>query len=68
MVEKWLLQVEDGMLASIRKVIADSIQAYKSTVRERWVLEWPGQVVLCVSSIFWTTQVTAAIESNTMPV
>ena len=44
MVEKWLLQVEEAMIQSIRKVIADSIEAYLLTVREKWVLDWPGQV------------------------
>ena len=46
MVEKWLLQVEEMMVQSIRKVITDSIEAYLQTVREKWVLDWPGQVGL----------------------
>uniref|UniRef100_A0A663MBF2 Dynein axonemal heavy chain 12 n=1 Tax=Athene cunicularia TaxID=194338 RepID=A0A663MBF2_ATHCN len=51
-VEKWLIQVEDIMLKSIHDVIA-----YLETERKRWVLEWPGQVVLCVSQMFWTSEV-----------
>uniref|UniRef100_A0A669PGZ6 Dynein axonemal heavy chain 12 n=1 Tax=Phasianus colchicus TaxID=9054 RepID=A0A669PGZ6_PHACC len=49
-VEKWLIQVEDVMLKSIRS-------AYLGTERKSWVLEWPGQVVLCVSQMFWTSEV-----------
>lgn len=45
MVEKWLIQVEEMMLASIRKVMVDSIAAYLTIVREKWVLDWPGQVI-----------------------
>ncbi|XP_054071997.1 dynein axonemal heavy chain 12 isoform X1 [Rissa tridactyla] len=56
-VEKWLIQVEDNMLRSIRDVIARSRMAYLVTERKRWVLEWPGQVVLCVSQMFWTSEV-----------
>lgn len=36
--------------------------------RKKWVLQWPGQVVICASSIFWTTEVSEAIVSNTLPV
>uniref|UniRef100_A0A8C3L5I1 Dynein axonemal heavy chain 12 n=1 Tax=Chrysolophus pictus TaxID=9089 RepID=A0A8C3L5I1_CHRPC len=56
-VEKWLIQVEDVMLRSIRSVIARSRMAYLETERKSWVLEWPGQVVLCVSQMFWTSEV-----------
>ncbi|KAK3579501.1 hypothetical protein CHS0354_028323 [Potamilus streckersoni] len=62
MVEKWLLQVEEVMISSLRKVIIDSNASYPNTPRNRWVLEWPGQVVLCVSSIFWTIEVEAAMQ------
>ena len=63
MVEKWLLQVEDIMISSVRKEIERSIAAYKVTPRTHWVIDWPGQVVICVSSIFWTSEV-----PETMPV
>lgn len=36
--------------------------------RKEWVLQWPGQVVICASSIFWTKEVAEAIENNTLPV
>ncbi|CAH8646697.1 unnamed protein product [Heterobilharzia americana] len=64
MVEKWLLQVEDIMLGSLRKVIADSVYAYPQTPREKWVLDWPGQVVVCVSCIFWTEEVQDSLGKN----
>lgn len=64
MVEKWLLQVEDVMISSLRKVIMDSLEAYMPTPRNRWVLEWPGQVVICSSSIFWTTEVQEAMAQK----
>ena len=62
MVEKWLLQVEDTMLTSLRQVIKESVAAYPKTQRDQWVLEWPGQVVLCGSSIYWTTEVSDAMK------
>ena len=63
-VEKWLLQVEDMMISSVRKVVMDSIQAYKDTPRKRWVIDWPGQVILCVSTIYWTSEVIEAMAQQ----
>ncbi|NXY12857.1 DYH7 protein, partial [Atrichornis clamosus] len=63
-VEKWLIQVEDIMLKTIRDVIARSRMAYLETERKRWVLEWPGQVVLCVSQMYWTSEVHEALRGG----
>uniref|UniRef100_A0AAQ5X8M4 Dynein axonemal heavy chain 12 n=1 Tax=Amphiprion ocellaris TaxID=80972 RepID=A0AAQ5X8M4_AMPOC len=63
-VEKWLVQVEDVMLRSVRDVIARSRVAYAQTARNQWVKEWPGQVVLCTSQIFWTLEVHEAISAG----
>ncbi|XP_073447159.1 dynein axonemal heavy chain 3 isoform X1 [Aquarana catesbeiana] len=66
MVEKWLLEVEENMLASIRRVIQDGIEGYVEVPRKQWVLQWPGQVVICVSSIYWTKEVSEAITEGTL--
>uniref|UniRef100_A0A3B4Z7I9 Dynein axonemal heavy chain 12 n=1 Tax=Stegastes partitus TaxID=144197 RepID=A0A3B4Z7I9_9TELE len=63
-VEKWLVQVEDVMLRSVRDVVARSRVAYAQTARNQWVKEWPGQVVLCTSQIFWTLEVHEAIRTG----
>ncbi|KAA8590936.1 hypothetical protein FQN60_001879 [Etheostoma spectabile] len=63
-VEKWLVQVEDGMIRSVRDVVARSRLAYAETARRQWVKEWPGQVVLCTSQIFWTLEVHEAIRAG----
>ncbi|XP_055994863.1 dynein axonemal heavy chain 3 [Sorex fumeus] len=67
MVEKWLQQVEQMMLASLREVIRQGIEAYVKVPRNQWVLQWPGQVVICVSSIFWTKEVSNALVEKTLP-
>ncbi|NXN32332.1 DYH3 protein, partial [Nycticryphes semicollaris] len=67
MVEKWLLQVEEMMLASVRQVLQDGIKGYIKVPRKTWVLQWPGQVVICVSSIYWTEEVSEAIRNGTLP-
>ncbi|KAM7373014.1 hypothetical protein PAMP_007900 [Pampus punctatissimus] len=67
MVEKWLLQVENLMLRSVRHVIHQGVIQYAEVPRKKWVLQWPGQVVICASSIFWTSEVSEAIQTNSLP-
>uniref|UniRef100_A0A673Y3P9 Dynein axonemal heavy chain 3 n=1 Tax=Salmo trutta TaxID=8032 RepID=A0A673Y3P9_SALTR len=66
MVEKWLQQVESMMMTSVRDVIHKGVDQYVEVPRKKWVLQWPGQVVICASSIFWTSEVSEAIETNTL--
>ncbi|KAI1892368.1 hypothetical protein AGOR_G00132640 [Albula goreensis] len=63
-VEKWLVQVEDIMLRSVRDEVARSRLAYPERERSQWVREWPGQVVLCTSQMFWTLEVHEAIGNG----
>ncbi|ORX87075.1 hypothetical protein BCR32DRAFT_215666 [Anaeromyces robustus] len=63
-VERWLLNIEHIMKKSMRSVTKEAVEAYSESPREKWVLEWPGQVVLCVSQIYWTLDVENAIKEN----
>jgi dynein heavy chain len=63
-VEKWLGEVEKMMIQSVRKIIEKSLLAYTSKPRHEWVLDWPGQVVLCSSQVFWTQEVERAIQDG----
>ena len=65
-VEKWLLQVQNVMLMSMRDVVEAARNAYFSDPRAYWVQEWPGQVVLCVSQIFWTSEVHDSLKMGTL--
>ena len=66
MVEKWLLQVQETMILSLQDVTKESVVAYEEKPRDKWVLEWPGQVVIAASTIYWTRDVTDAIEHGTL--
>nr|XP_023012338.1 LOW QUALITY PROTEIN: dynein heavy chain 7, axonemal-like [Leptinotarsa decemlineata] len=61
-VEKWLIQVEDQMVISVRDQILKSFKSYLVTSRNQWVQKWPGQVVLCVSQMHWTHNVHLALN------
>eukprot|EP00794_Sanderia_malayensis_P006878 gene6878-7653_t len=64
LVEKWLLQVENSMKKSLKTVMMEASSAYTLSPRAKWVLSWPGQIVLACSAAQWTTEVTQAIEKN----
>jgi len=66
LVERWLLQVEELMLSSLRDIAEESLVAYFETDREEWVLSWPGQIVVCSSQIHWTSEVYEAFEQGTI--
>jgi dynein heavy chain len=63
-VEKWLLQVESGMLQAVRSTVMSALQAYTTTPLEKWVLDWPGQAVICVSCIDWTKCIEKSVSSG----
>lgn len=56
------------MVASIRDVCNTAVKAYLTVQRYNWVLDWPGMVVLCASTVHWTAEVAEAIETNALKV
>ena len=69
-VEKWLSLLEMTMCDTIRLITSRAVKAYAKDVqpgdgsRERFALNWPGMVVLSVTQIFWTQDVTRAIREG----
>ncbi|XP_075991785.1 dynein heavy chain at 36C [Anticarsia gemmatalis] len=61
-VEKWLLELEKSMKASVHHEVALSYDDYLQRKREDWVIAWPGQAVQCIAMTFWTSEVTDAIH------
>ncbi len=60
-VEKWLLELEGVMIASVHKVIAESMVDYQKRRRVVWVASWMGQAVLAVSMFYWTQHIHRSI-------
>ena len=62
-VENWLQAVENLMVKTVHKETASSIEDLARRPRQTWMLEWPGQVVLCVSQLSWTQNVEDALHN-----
>ncbi len=58
LVEKWLKKVEDMMRLSLETETIKAFDKYKSTELEEWITLFPGQIVLIVNSVIWTSEAT----------
>ncbi|RVE49566.1 hypothetical protein evm_005794 [Chilo suppressalis] len=67
MVERWLQQLEQQMIVSLKDVATEAITAYATTPREEWVLIWPGQIVQAGSCVQYTAEAIEAIQSSSLP-
>ncbi len=63
-VEKWLVELEDAMIESIRHQTFLSAADYKNKTYCDWLQIWPGQCVIGVGNIYWTAEVMEAMEVN----
>ena len=65
-VEKWLIECEQAMTDSLKDVCYRSYEAYATDPRIEWVLQWPGQIVLCGTQMYWTAEVTESIREGAL--
>ncbi|NWQ82098.1 DYH9 protein, partial [Columbina picui] len=56
-VEVWLNHVLDSMRATVRDEMTEAVIAYEEKPREQWLFDYPAQVALCCTQIWWTTEV-----------
>ncbi|KAJ9459042.1 Dynein-1-beta heavy chain [Diplonema papillatum] len=69
-VELWLEKVEDTMRESIRDHLKRGLDDYitKSAEGEegriKWILQWPGQVVIAICCLFWTRETEEALAAE----
>ncbi|XP_075217843.1 uncharacterized protein LOC142322649 [Lycorma delicatula] len=65
-IEKWLIQVEKQMIASLKHVTKKCIKNLYFNEKTVWVTLWPGQILLCVNQALWTASVQTALRQNTL--
>uniref|UniRef100_A0A4X2M2C5 AAA+ ATPase domain-containing protein n=1 Tax=Vombatus ursinus TaxID=29139 RepID=A0A4X2M2C5_VOMUR len=61
-VETWLQGLEEAMQETVRCYITDATAAFEEKPREQWILDFPAQVALTSSQIWWTTDVGIAFS------
>uniref|UniRef100_A0A8C4MX94 Dynein axonemal heavy chain 11 n=1 Tax=Equus asinus asinus TaxID=83772 RepID=A0A8C4MX94_EQUAS len=61
-VETWLLHLEQTMQETVRHSITEAIAAYEEKPRDLWIFDFPAQVALTSSQIWWTTDVGIAFS------
>ncbi|XP_060681399.1 dynein axonemal heavy chain 11-like isoform X1 [Hemiscyllium ocellatum] len=61
-VETWLNRLEENMRETVRHQITEAIAAYEEKPRDQWIFDYPAQVALTSSQIYWTTDVGIAFE------
>lgn len=63
-VEAWLCLVEDEMRRTLRVLMSDCKAAQRKSKRDKWIKEWPGQLVLTVSQMVWTSDCAKALAGG----
>ncbi|KAJ3404107.1 Dynein heavy chain 2, axonemal, partial [Chytridiales sp. JEL 0842] len=61
-VEQWLLDVEANMRVTLRKLLLGTLLALKKTKRDKWIKDWPGQLLITSGLIQWTQDCTKALQ------
>uniref|UniRef100_H0X4M8 Dynein axonemal heavy chain 17 n=1 Tax=Otolemur garnettii TaxID=30611 RepID=H0X4M8_OTOGA len=61
-VEVWLNRVLDRMVATLRHEIPEAVVTYEEKPREQWIFDYPAQIALTCTQIWWTTEVGLAFS------
>nr|CAB3238531.1 dynein beta chain, ciliary-like [Phallusia mammillata] len=61
-VEVWLNRLQDTQRSTVRHQIQEAVVAYEEKARDLWLFDYPAQVALTGSQIWWTTEVGIAFE------
>lgn len=61
-VEVWLNRIQDRMRSSLRFYMSEAVVTYEEKPREQWLFDYPAQVSLCGTQIWWTTEVNIAFS------
>lgn len=55
--EAYLNDTVAKMRSELRRVLKESVVDYPGKPRDKWLFDWPSQVILVVNQIFWCQEV-----------
>lgn len=61
-VEVWLNRLVDTMRNTLRSLLGDAVVTYEEKPREQWIFDYPAQITLAGTQIWWTTEVNVAFN------
>ncbi|XP_037134453.1 dynein heavy chain 9, axonemal [Syngnathus acus] len=56
-VEVWLNHLLQSMRSTVRRELTESVSTYEEKPREQWLFDYPAQVALTCTQIWWTSDV-----------
>ena len=56
----WLNRLLESMKATMLKELAEAVVAYEEKPRDQWLFDFPAQVALTGSQIWWASEVQIA--------
>ena len=56
-VEEYMTDIIQKMRSELRSILQSSVSDYSNKERVKWQFDWPSQIILVVSSIFWCSEV-----------
>ena len=53
----WLNKLMDTMRSTVRSEFAESVVTYEEKPRDQWLFDYPAQVALTTTQIWWSSEV-----------
>ena len=61
-VEKWLVRLEEAMFLAVKKQMMGTNAGYRGA-KDKWVKDWPGQLLITQGKVVFTKDCTKALHS-----
>ncbi|KAJ3123528.1 Dynein heavy chain 2, axonemal [Physocladia obscura] len=61
-VESWLTEIESTMRLTLRKLLLGCLLAQKKSKKDKWIKDWPGQLLITSGLISWTQDCSKSLQ------